>query len=77
MALVSSVKRDDRDFKGIHQTSVEFLYLVGERDGKKVIQLNTYGSEDREIPNKLSQTIQFDRAAAEMLVDVLRREFGI
>ncbi len=77
MALVSSVERDERDFKGIHQTSVECLYLVGERDGVKVVQLNTYGSEDREIPNKLSQTIQIDRATAEKLVRILQDEFGI
>lgn len=77
MALVTSIRRDDRDFKGIHKTEVECLYLVGNRDERKVIQLNTYGSPDREIPNKLSQTLQLDAAAAEKLIAVLKKEFGL
>lgn len=77
MAFVTTIQKDERDFKGVHETNVDCLYLVGERDGKKVIQLNTYGPSKREIPNKLSQTLQFDAAGARELVDILTREFGL
>jgi hypothetical protein len=77
MAFVTPIEKDEREFKGIHQTNVECLYLVGERDGKKVIQLNSYGSSEREFPNKLSQTLQFDATKAEELVAILTKEFGL
>lgn len=76
MALVTSVSKDDRNFKGLHNTEVTCFYMVGERDGQKVLQLNTYGSSDREIPGKLSQTIQFSEQSAADLFALLKREYG-
>ncbi|QIE57838.1 methionyl-tRNA formyltransferase [Pikeienuella piscinae] len=55
---------------------VDCRYLVSERDGRKVLQLNTYGSANRQIPNKLSQTIQFDEESARSLWRILSTEFG-
>jgi len=76
MALVTRLERDERDFRSLHPTHVACKYLVSENQGKKVLQLNTYGSEDREIPGKLSQTLQFDEQSARQLFAVLQREFG-
>lgn len=77
MALVTSLKPDHRNFRSLHPTEVEALYLVSERDGKKVLQINTYGSAGREIPGKLSQTLQFNETSARELFAVLKKEFGI
>ena len=76
MAFVSAISKDDRDFRSLHPTEVECRYLVAERDGKKILQLNTYGSVKRDIPDKLSQTLQFDEQAAADLFELLVQEFG-
>ncbi|MCC5971009.1 MAG: hypothetical protein JJU15_13770 [Pararhodobacter sp.] len=76
MALVKAITKDDRNFRSLHPTQVECRYLIAESNGKKVLQLNTYGSADREIPDKLSQTLQFDERGAADLFSLLEREFG-
>ena len=37
----------------------------------------TYGKIDRENPEKISQSIQFDKQTAEFFVDLLKKEFDI
>ncbi|WP_170364886.1 hypothetical protein [Ruegeria arenilitoris] len=76
MALVTHLEKDERNFRSLHPTQVSCKYLVSESDGKKVLQLNTYGSVNREIPDKLSQTLQFDEKSARELLAVLKKEFG-
>lgn len=75
MAFVRQVELDDRSVKSLHPTQVVCKYMVSETNGKKVLQLNTYGSDSREIPGKLSQTLQFDEAAAKQLAAIIAREF--
>ena len=77
MALVVSLEKEaDRTIRSVHPTQLPCKYMVGEFDGKRVLQLNTYGSVSREIPGKLSQTLQFDEAAALQLYRMLKSEFG-
>lgn len=77
MALVTSVVRDERNFRSIHPTEVSAYYLVAELDGKKVLQINTYGSAGRDVPGKLSQTLQFNEQSAREIFAVLKKEFGL
>jgi hypothetical protein len=44
--------------------------------GAKLLQIDTYGSDVRQMPGKVSQTLQFDEARARQLWEVLGREFG-
>ena len=76
MAFVKSVEKDDREIRNAHPTQLVCKYLIGQRDGKKVIQLNSYGSSERDIPGKLSQTLQFGEDAALQLYRILGKEFG-
>lgn len=77
MALVVSLERDlGRDIRAAHPTRIPCKYIVTEFAGKRLLQLNTYGSSNREIPNKLSQTLQFDENAALQLYQMLKSEFG-
>jgi hypothetical protein len=41
----------------------------------KILQLDTYGSDTRQIPNKVSQSIQLDREAAAQLMTLIRDTF--
>lgn len=43
--------------------------------GERVLQLETYGSDDREFPGKVSQVIQLDEAGARELRAIIEREF--
>jgi hypothetical protein len=45
------------------------------QDERLVLQIDTYGSLERKIPGKKSQTIQFDRISAEQLFKILKDEF--
>ena len=76
MAFVSNILQDERDFKSAHPSHTECKYMIGEVDGRKIIQLNSYGSETRDVPGKLSQTLQFDERTAKHLFDILKKEFG-
>jgi hypothetical protein len=43
----------------------------------KYLQIDTYGSNDREFRNKISQSIQIDKEMAERLINIFKNEFGI
>lgn len=46
-------------------------------EGQKFFQIDSYGKSTREHPNKVSQTIQFDKAFAEEFIMLLKQEFQI
>ena len=76
MALVRKFKKLDGERYQLH-SEVEARYAAFERDGKAFFQVNTYGREDREMPGKVSQTIQLDRDGAAQLVEILRKTFNL
>jgi hypothetical protein len=77
MAFVRLVEMDqERIVRSSHPTQLVCKFLSGERDGKKLVQLNSYGSGGRENPDKLSQTLQFDEVSAGQLYMLLAQEFG-
>lgn len=75
MALIRSFARKDRDRVSLHQ-KIEATYTVFERDGRVLLQVDTYGRDTRENPGKQSQTIQLDKEGAEALYRIIKREFG-
>ncbi|RLQ89567.1 methionyl-tRNA formyltransferase [Notoacmeibacter ruber] len=56
---------------------IEAIYYLHEKDGRKLFQLNTMGRDSREIPGKVSQSIQLDQESAEQLVLILQRHFNM
>lgn len=76
MALVTKFEKLDGERTQLHE-EVEAKYAVFERDGRGFVQINTYGRPGREIPGKVSQSIQLDRQGAEALVAILRKSFHI
>lgn len=67
------------DKKDIERNSlhdeIDATYSVFHRDGRVVLQINSYGRATREIPGKLSQTIQLDEEGAKALFEIIKREF--
>ena len=77
MAIIKSFGTMDSETLAPHKTTVDCKYgVVGYGDGK-LIQLNTYGSKEREFPGKLSQTLQLDREQAIKLINILERTFDL
>lgn len=77
MARVRELFQDQRSGR-IHPTEVECGWqVVRGVGGTKLLQLSTYGSDDRESEKKVSQTIQVDIQVAKQLVEVLQRTFDL
>ncbi len=54
------LKKIDKEKNFIHET-VQATYSVFDRDGERYFQIDTYGKDDREMPEKISQSIQVDK----------------
>jgi hypothetical protein len=74
MAVVRSLDRLTTS-SSRHPTEVEATYQVVRDGGEVLFQLTTYGSPERKLRGKGSQTLQFDRSMAERLVAALREAF--
>jgi hypothetical protein len=77
MAFVQAFRRGNRQTVRRQPTTVECHYSVSGSGGTKLLQLDTFGSKDRENPGKQSQTLQIDEAGARILIELLRAEFEI
>lgn len=78
MAQISleSIERIEKTRNVLHE-KVHTTYTVFEKDGQKYVQLDTYGKDDRDNPEKISQSIQLDEEVARFLVKLLIREFDL
>lgn len=78
MAQISldSIKKIFKSRNTVHE-KVHATYTVFELGGEKYVQIDTYGRIDRENPEKISQSFQLDKQAAEYLVDILTKEFFV
>ncbi len=74
MALIRHFDRKHMERNSIHD-EISATYTVFERDGRRFIQIDSYGRDEREIPGKKSQTIQLDRGSAQELYKILKNEF--
>ncbi len=75
MARVVQFERILKDRPKIHgPVNCGYCSFIGE-DGKRYLLLETYGSPDRQIPGKVSQSLQLDEGAARELLQIIRQEF--
>lgn len=75
MALIRNFERKEMERVSLHD-EIEATYSVFECDGRVLLQIDSYGRADREMPGKKSQTIQLDRDGARALFDIIKREFS-
>ena len=73
---LDTIKRIDKDRNSVH-TKVHATYTVFEIDGEKYFRIDTYGKNEREMPEKISQTIQLDKESAKFIVELLKKEFDL
>lgn len=74
MALIQKIERVTKQRHSVHK-SVRCRYSIFVEDNKKYLQLDTFGSANREFPDIASQEMQFDEAAAAELMNIIRKEF--
>lgn len=73
MATVRKLIRQELEKDSKH-TEVNCTYSIVESDGKKYLQIDTYGSSTRKIPGKKSQSIRFSPEAIKQLLLIIEKE---
>ena len=74
MAIVRTFEPKDLDRSSKH-SEVEATISLVEANGEKFIQIDTYGSKDRAIPGKVSQSLRLSKAAFDQLIQLGKSHF--
>ncbi|WP_207544456.1 hypothetical protein [Mycolicibacterium fortuitum] len=74
MALITEFTQVAADHPTVHGR-VSCGWRVFQHDGHTVLQLDTYGSPERKIKGKVSQSIQLDHDGAKELVKLIKGTF--
>ena len=72
MALIKDIKPLNLMKSGRHSEVECTFSLVTNEDGRKFLQLDTYGSPGRQIPGKKSQTLRFTPEALQILKQIIQ-----
>lgn len=73
---ISNLNKVYKERNTVHDQA-HATYTVFDNNGKKYLQIDTYGKFSRENPEKISQSFQFDREAASAIANLLIKEFGL
>ena len=74
MAIVKKLTKFQLEKESKH-SEVDCTYsIVESNDGIKYLQIDTYGSANRKIPNKKSQSIRFSPEAIQQLKKIIKSE---
>jgi hypothetical protein len=74
MALIKSFTEKALERESRH-TDAEATWCVGGTGDSRFLQIDTYGSSEREISGKVSQSIRLDARAASELRALIDRAF--
>lgn len=74
MALIKNYQSVSSDAQRVHRP-VTCGYRAFTVDGRRILQLDTYGSTERKILDKVSQTIQLDADSARELLMIIEESF--
>jgi hypothetical protein len=74
MALIASIEENSKGRQAIHKPT-RCLFTIVELEGRRLLQLDTYGSDERQFPNKVSQSLQSDESTAKQLMELIQATF--
>ena len=75
MALVNQLEAVQLAIDAKHTTAAATYSIIRAEDGRKYLQIDTYGSPTRELKGKKSQSLRLSASAVKQLADIIRREF--
>lgn len=76
MAIIRSFDPGHQSVR-IHGTEVDCCYQrVTADNGSVYLHLTTFGSDDRAVPGKSSQSFQLNASSARALVEIIEATFG-
>jgi hypothetical protein len=75
MALVIKIEKGGMKGRESVHKKTECNYFIVYDNDEKYLQLDTYGSEDRQMQGKMSQSIRFSPEALKQLKELLSKEF--
>lgn len=70
MALINNITQEMRNAR-IHR-EVEATYNIVNSNGETYIQINTFGSDERIIKGKVSQSIQLSKEVIKEIYNILQ-----
>ena len=73
---IDKIIKIDKQRNSVHEEVVG-TYTTFESDGEKYLQIDTYGKSEREMPEKISQSFQFNLESAKYIVNLLNKEFNL
>jgi hypothetical protein len=77
MAIVTGFEKVTGKKPRLHPTEVICYWsILPDRGSGSLLQIDTVGSTDREMPGKQSQTLQLTADSARQLYQILKTEFG-
>lgn len=74
MAVVRSLSEKELDRASVH-TEAEATVSLIDQNGEKFVQIDTYGSKNRALPGKVSQSLRLSKAAFDQLVQIAEKHF--
>ena len=75
MALIRHLEKSNRAAKRTHKEAEATFCIVPDDGEGECLQIDTFGSADREQPGKVSQSIRFSAAAVAELRLILAQNF--
>ena len=72
MALIENLSEGFKERQRIHEKTDSIFYFILDDKGNKFLQIDTFGSNERAIPGKVSQSIQFSPTAIQQLKIILK-----
>ena len=76
MAWIASIERKGGHGKLQPTEVIAYVKVFQTDDRTSIVQIDTYGSSEREMPNKQSQTLQLGRETAKQLYDLLNETYN-
>lgn len=73
---INTIEKLDKERVFVHE-KVYATYSSFDSMGEHYVQIDTYGKSDRDLPGKISQSIQLDFATAKFVYDLLKKEFDL
>lgn len=74
MALIKRLKERHMERNRVHN-DVEATFTIFRDENDVYLQIDTYGSSQRAIPGKVSQSIQFNRQSLQQLREIIESQF--